>query len=174
MSMARALSHRGMGDAAYDSLFAAYAATGLSPAAFKEALPGATQPNPATCLQIQCGSISQAQAGLPLLAACSFDGFAGVRTCQDPLCAPYCTQTANAVASAAAPLPVAPRVAATFASVPARGCNQVYSGPNFGGPYGDAATCGCMAADFINDHPIIALALLGAAGWGIWKARKVK
>jgi hypothetical protein len=56
----------------------------------------------------------------------------------------------------------------------ARGCNPIYSGPNFGGPYGDAAGCGCMAADFINDHPIIALALLGAAGWGIYKARKAK
>ena len=178
MSMVRALSHRGMGDATYDALLATFEANAINPADFAQVRPGRPVPDPTKCLQIQCGAISQAEAGIDLLADCSFDGFAGVRTCSDPLCAPYCTQTANAVAVASQPLPVVPRVAATFSQAPppqttirGRGCSPIYSGPRFGGPYGDAS-CGCEGADFINDHWLLALALLGAAGYGIWKMRK--
>ena len=177
MSLARALTHRGMGDVTYDGLLAAFAAQAIDPAGFATVRPGRPIPDPSTCLKIQCGAISQAEAGIDLLADCSFDGFAGVRTCSDPLCAPYCTQTANAVAVASQPLPVAPRVAAQFSienlpsNVPGRSCSPYYSGPRFGGPYGDSSCGDCGAAEWISEHPILAVALLGAAGFAVWKIR---
>ena len=179
MSLARALTHRGMGDATYDGLLASFAAQAIDPADFATIRPGRPIPDPTKCLAIQCGAISQAEAGIDLLADCSFDGFAGVRTCSDPLCSPYCTTTANDVARGSQPLPVAPRVAEKFSienlpsTIRGGSCNQVYSGPRFGGPYGDS-TCGCGASDWINDHPFLALAIVGAAGYGIWKMRGAK
>lgn len=42
-----------------------------------------------TCMQIQCGAITQDQAGADLLYACSKAGYVGARACADQLCAPY-------------------------------------------------------------------------------------
>jgi hypothetical protein len=58
---------------------------GISAAAYL-AQYGRTAPDPETCLQIQCGTISQDEAGLDLIAACADFGYAGVKACVDPGC----------------------------------------------------------------------------------------
>ncbi len=157
-----------LGDAAYDSLLASFVARGLSPANFQLARPGRSLPDPVTCLKIQCGAITQDQAGNDLLADCSFAGFAGAQSCADPLCAPYCGQAAASVARASQPLPVAERVALQFLQPPSSGCDKVYSGPHFGGPYEDAPLCGC---GFVTEFPFLAMALVGLAGYGVYRWR---
>lgn len=157
---------------AYENLYASFAARAVDPASFQLARPGRPFPNPQTCLKIQCGSITQAEAGLDLLADCSFAGFAGAMSCEQPLCAPYCGGTAAGVARAAQPLPVAPRVEQMFLDAPLRsGCDPVYWGPKFGGPYSDSAPCGGCSS-FINEHPFVSLALLAAGAYGIYRWRK--
>ena len=42
--------------------------------------------DPTLCRKIQCGLITQSQAGYDLLLACSRAGYAGVRTAFDPVC----------------------------------------------------------------------------------------
>ncbi len=145
----------GLGDAAYDSLVANFATRAIDPAAFAQARPGRSVPNPETCLKIQCGAITQEEAGLDLLADCSFDGFAGAMSCASPLCAP--------------PLPVAPRVAQLAIDVSERtGCDPRYYGAKFGGPYGDAGSpCGCSFG-FVHEHPFLSVAVLSAAAYGIY------
>jgi hypothetical protein len=173
---------RGMGDAAYDALFAKYAANRVPADVFLEHFGGPEMggpyepPDPVVCLKIQCGVITQEQAGQKVLFSCANSNFTGVRSCYDPLCAPYCGSTAKAVARAAQPLPVAPRVEETFRRGPARGCHPIYTGDNFSGPYSDAAVsaavetadcCGLSSA--IDAHPFLAIA---AAIGGAWLIRK--
>ena len=168
-----------LGDSSYDVMVAAFAARAIDPADFAEVRPGRPVPDPVTCLKIQCGAITQEEAGLDLLADCSFGGFAGAMSCASPLCAPYCGNTAAAVSRAAQPLPVAPRVARMVVDVPqrlnlpGRGCESIFYGAKFGGPYDDSTPCGCGIQGFIADHPIMAVAILGAAAYGIyrWRAR---
>ena len=164
----------GLGDAAYDALVANFASRAIDPADFAKVRPGRSVPNPETCLKIQCGAISQEEAGLDLLADCSFDGFAGAMSCASPLCAPYCGgTTASSVARASQPLPLAPRIAQIFLDGPQRGCNPAYYGAKFGGPYGDAgSSCECSMG-FIHEHPILSVAMLGAAAYGLyyWRTR---
>ena len=164
---------RGMGDAAYDALFEAYKANAIDPVQGRQFLPSWwSPPDPEFCLKIQCGDISQAEAG-DQLKNCTFGGFQGVRSCADPLCAPYCGHTAAAVARATAqPLPVATRIAATFKAGPARGCDPTYTGPHFSGPYGATEPCGCGAAGFVNEHPVIAVLLVAGAAYGVYKWRE--
>jgi len=63
------------------------------------------------CQQIQCGLITQSQAGYDLLLACSRAGYAGVRTAFDPLCqqlaggGPVAVATQGAAAARVDPLP---------------------------------------------------------------------
>lgn len=164
----------GMGDASYDSLVAAFATRAVDPAGFARIRPGRPIPNPETCLKIQCGAITQEEAGIDLLADCSFGGFAGAMSCASPLCAPYCGSMAT-VARASQPLPVAPRVEQMFVdAIQRNGCEPVYWGAKFGGPYPDSSPCGCGAGGFIREHPFVAVALLGAAAYGIyrWRARR--
>ncbi len=161
----------GMGDASYDSLVAAFAIRAVPPSAFQQMRPGRPIPDPETCLKIQCGAITQEQAGIDLLADCSFGGFAGAMSCASPLCAPYCGSMAT-VARASQPLPVSPRVEQMFVDAQQRnGCDPVYYGAKFGGPYGDSSPCGCGARGFIAEHPFVAVALLGAAAYGIYRWR---
>jgi hypothetical protein len=174
----------GMGDAAYDKLFAAYAANRVPPDVFLEHFGGEEMggpyepPDPEVCLKIQCGAITQAQAGQKVLFACANSNFTGVRSCADPLCAPYCGNTASTVARAAQPLPVAPRVEQMFVTGPKRGCNPVYWGPKFGGPYSEQAPCGgrcepaAGAEDFINAHPLFSVLALAGAAYGVYHWRK--
>lgn len=42
-----------------------------------------------TCQQIQCGAITQEQAGMDLLLACSEAGYVGARSCADQICSPF-------------------------------------------------------------------------------------
>jgi hypothetical protein len=159
---------------AYDALMASFAARGVDPAQFSQVRPGRSYPDPVTCLRIQCGDITQAEAGLDLLADCSFAGFSGSQSCADPLCSPYCGNTAQRVARASQPLPVSPRIDRLFldsTGAGARGCDPVYWGPKFGGPYDSAIPCGDCGESFINAHPLLAVALLAAASYGIYRWR---
>ena len=45
-----------------------------------------------TCQQIQCGALTQEQAGVDLLMQCSMAGYAGSRNCSDPVCKPFVPQ----------------------------------------------------------------------------------
>lgn len=54
-----------------------------------EAQYGRPEPDESTCLQIQCGAISQAQAGMSLVVDCANAGWSGARSCSDPLCSPW-------------------------------------------------------------------------------------
>lgn len=159
-----------LGDAAYDALVAQFALKAISPADFARVRPGRPVPDPLTCLKIQCGAITQDQAGLDLLADCSFGGFAGAMSCASPLCSPYCGSMAP-VARASQPLPVAPRVEAMFATLAQRnGCEPIYWGAKFGGPYADSAPCSCSGS-FISEHPFLAAALVGVAAYGVYRLR---
>ena len=166
----------GLGDAAYDAIVGNFTARAINPSDFARVRPGRPVPDPVTCLKIQCGAISQEQAGLDLLADCAFDGFAGAMSCASPLCAPYCGgTTAATVARASQPLPIAPRIAQMFLENTGRraGCDPVYYGAKFGGPYGDSGpACGCSYG-FIHEHPILSVAILGAAAYGVyyWRTR---
>lgn len=163
----------GMGDANWDALFAQFSA-------------GAPDggPDPLLCLKIQCGAISQAEAGPELLDECALAGFSGALSCASPLCAPFCGTTAASVARASQPLPVAPRVEAMFADAPQRaGCSPLYWGPKFGGPYSSfggpyptasAVPVGCPTPGFLDEHPFLAVALLGVAAYGVYRWRAGK
>lgn len=157
----------GLGDAAYDSSLEEFKRRAVDPAAFQLARPGRPIPDPLACLKIQCGALSQGEAGLELLADCAFGGFAGVKSCYDPLCAPWCGATAATVARAGQPLPVAVRIQKVFAAGPVRGCNPIYTGELWGGPYSDpadSANC-CGVSGMIADHPVLALAALVGGAW---------
>jgi hypothetical protein len=158
-------------DSAYRQIFDRFASRAVSPADFARVRPGRPFPDPEVCLRIQCGRISQEEAGIPLLADCAFAGFQGSQSCADPLCAPYCGETANAVAQASFPLPVAPRVEAMFLAGPVPGCDPIYSGDNFSGPYGSDLPCGCGSAGWINEHPLLAVALVAASAYGVYRWR---
>jgi len=170
-------AHMGMGqlgDAAYDALVAQFALKAISPADFARVRPGRPIPDPLTCLKIQCGAITQEQAGIDVLADCSFGGFSGSLTCASALCTPYCGESMAPVARASQPLPVAPRVEQMFIDIPARtGCDPVYWGSKFGGPYTDSSPCSC-SGNFISQNPFMAVVLLGAAAYGVYLLRSVK
>jgi hypothetical protein len=164
-----------LGDAAWDALFDAYKLNAIDPVQGRAMLPAWwSPPDPEFCLKVQCGAISQAEAG-DQLKNCTFGGFQGTRTCADPICAPYCGHTAAAVARATAqPLPVATRIARTFREGPARGCDPLYTGPHFGGPYDAGLPCGCGAAGFVNEHPILAVLLAAGVAYGVYRLRGLR
>lgn len=68
------------------------------------------------CRQIQCGAITQAEAGALDLFECASAGYVGARPCTDPLCKPYLQAMAergNGCGTAlpqGPPMPVAPPV----------------------------------------------------------------
>jgi hypothetical protein len=161
-------------DSAYRSLFDRFSSRAVDPGSFALVRPGRPFPNPETCLRIQCGNISQEQAGVDLLADCAFAGFQGSQSCADPLCAPYCGETARTVARGSVfPLPVSPRVDALFLDGPPAGCDPVYSGDHFSGPYDDPGfLCGCSGpGGWVNDNPLLAVALVAAASYGVYRWR---
>jgi hypothetical protein len=53
------------------------------------AMYGKPEPDESTCLQIQCGAITQDQAGAELIADCMDAGYVGVKGCTDPACSPW-------------------------------------------------------------------------------------
>lgn len=62
---------------------------GMEASVFEEHF-GYPAPDPTTCRKIQCGQITQTEAGQKLLFECGNFGYEGVRSCLDPLCAPGC------------------------------------------------------------------------------------
>lgn len=82
------------------------------------------------CRRIQCGAVSQAQAGLDTLLECSQSGMVGVKGCGDPDCSPYldemrasgvCPPADGAVVVPASAAPTAlPLLAAAFPSITPR------------------------------------------------------
>lgn len=75
----------------YNELYDNFTKLAVDPVGFSTiARPGRIPPDPLTCLKIQCGALTQADVGPDMLADCSFGGFAGVRSCKDPLCGPMC------------------------------------------------------------------------------------
>jgi len=162
----------------YAELFDTFAARAVDAQDFAAVRPGRPFPDPETCLKIQCGAITQSQAGFALLADCAFAGFDGSQSCADPLCAPYCGDTAHMVARASFPLPVSPRVDALFLNGPVPGCAPIYKGSHFSGPYPVDSPCGCQSCGggcdspgFVAGHPILAVALVAAAAYGVYRWR---
>lgn len=74
----------------------------MDPAVFAEHF-GHAAPDPATCLQIQCGTLSQANAGMPLVEDCANFGYSGVKACTDPACDCPPAPTPKTLLSAAPP-----------------------------------------------------------------------
>lgn len=75
----------------------------LAPGQFEEHY-GHAPPDEATCIKIQCGAIPQSQVPAQLMLDCGNDGYAGPRTCKDPLCAPSCPTQLIAPGPPVAPL----------------------------------------------------------------------
>lgn len=86
-----------------------------------------------TCLRVQCGALSQQEAGLDTLLECSQAGLVGVKGCGHPDCVPYEEEmrlrgvcppghhvpTVSAVPAATTP-PALPIVTATLPSITPR------------------------------------------------------
>jgi hypothetical protein len=59
--------------------------------------------DPATCLEIQCGTLSQEAAGMSLIVECADAGYAGVKSCVDPACSCPAPPAPQSVTRAAPP-----------------------------------------------------------------------
>lgn len=64
--------------------------------------------DPATCTAIQCGTISQASAGMSLIEACADAGYAGVKACTDPACDCPAPPAPQSIISASPPAVASP------------------------------------------------------------------
>lgn len=153
----------------YSDLYQEFASR-ATPERFAAARPGRDFPDPKSCLMIQCGIITPDQAGMDLLADCSFAGFQGSMSCADPLCAPYCGRDAYGIARMSYPLPIAQRIARRFEEGPISRCANWYSGPRFWGPYSDPGY-DCPEPSWINQHPFLALGLAVTGVFALWRAR---
>jgi hypothetical protein len=115
------------------------------------------EPDRATCLQIQCGGISQAQAGMQLIQDCANAGYAGVRSCMDPACSPWCSSGPALVllrSDVVAPMP-------SITSTARSGCKQSI-----------ADTCPSALSSWVQSNPWIALGLAVVAGAVLFGGRK--
>jgi hypothetical protein len=125
----------------------------LDPGQF-EAQYGHPEPDAETCLQIQCGAISQAQGG-PLLVDCMNAGYAGARGCSDPNCAPYINRMPGCVpAPSVQPVLLRTQVVApmpSITSVARTSCTQPVSCPG-------------EATSWIEDNPWLAVGLAVGIG----------
>jgi len=141
------------------------------------------------CRQIQCGAITQAEAGVLDLYECAAAGFSGARGCTDPLCEPYLPRMAergNGCGTAMAdapPLPVPPPImldadsseSAIEQASPAPKLPPITPwnltppmpsitaavnfGPSTNPPAEDAA---CGFAQWVDGNPLLAMGLLAA------------
>lgn len=122
------------------------------------AMYGKPEPDESTCLQIQCGAISQEQAGAELIADCMDAGYFGAKGCTDPACSPWapsipgCFQNApNADGTVllrsqvVAPLP---SISLTANSI----CPEAMD------------DCPSDLDSFVDDNPLLALGIAFAAG----------
>jgi hypothetical protein len=114
-----------------------------------------------TCLQIQCGAISQSQAGMDTIMACARAGHVGVRSCLDPLCAPWCAKHPS---EAGSPVLLRSDVVAPMPSITSsarEGCEKVVQS-------------GCGSGDlggWIESNPWLAAGLALAAGYVLFGGR---
>lgn len=128
-----------------------------------------------TCQQIQCGTITQEQAGMDLLQACSAAGYVGARVCGDPVCAPYGGCGTPGPASSSTPMPSAttatmPSITNTAAVVaPVQvitplGMQQRMPQIVNSQPAVMVAPCSDSFAQWVSDNPMLAVgALAGLA-----------
>jgi hypothetical protein len=123
-----------------------------------EAQYGHPEPDASTCVQIQCGAISQTQAGMQLIVDCANAGYSGVRSCFDPACSPWRSRIPGCSLAPNAPSPVLLRsdVVAPMPSITttARGGCQQQSRP----------ACPSPLASWLQSNPLLALGLAIAAG----------
>jgi hypothetical protein len=116
------------------------------------------EPDRATCLRIQCGGISQDQAGMQLIQDCANAGYAGVRSCMDPACSPWCASSGPAPvllrSDVVAPMP-------SITSTARSGCKQ-----------SAADTCPSALTSWVESNPWVALGLAIAAGAVLFGGRK--
>jgi hypothetical protein len=140
-----------------------------------------------TCQQIQCGAITQEQAGVALLQACSAAGYVGARTCNDPVCVPFnlCPPAAAASAPSGTPGPAAstvPMPSATTAVMPSiTNTAQVVAPMQVITPSGmqqrmpqivnpapavmPGPACDNSFASWVNDNPLLAIGALAALAY---------
>jgi hypothetical protein len=114
------------------------------------------EPDRATCLQIQCGGISQDQAGMQLIQDCANAGYAGVRSCMDPACSPWCSSGPAPVllrSDVVAPMP-------SITSTARSGCKAVVS------------DCPSGLSSFIESNPWLAIGLAVVAGAVLFGGKK--
>ena len=134
----------------------------------------------ATCTQIQCGAITQDQAGMDLLEACSTAGYVGVKGCSDPACSPYSSlMQANGMCASAAPMPSPiPMPSATTAKMPSItqsvasmpvvtqvGMSQRMPQIVNPTPAVIQAPCGDAFAQWVNANPLLAVGALAVLAY---------
>ena len=122
-----------------------------------EAQYGRPEPDASTCEQIQCGAISQTQAGMQLIMDCANAGYSGARSCSDPLCSPWTSRIPGCASGAPSVQPVLLRsdVVAPMPSITTTArssCTQ------------PVTNCPSAAASWIENNPWLALGLALAAG----------
>lgn len=120
-----------------------------------EARYGRVEPDRATCLRIQCGGISQDQAGMQLIQDCANAGYAGARSCMDPACSPWCSRPDLVLLRSDVVAPM-PSITTTARS----GCKA---------PVSD---CPSALASLVESNPWIALALAFGVGAVLFGGRK--
>lgn len=123
-----------------------------------EAQYGHPEPDENTCLQIQCGAISQAQAGMSLIVDCGNAGYGGARSCSDPMCSPWINTIPGcrpaAVQSSNPPVLLRSDVVAAMPSITTTariGCQPVSGCPSAG-------------ASWIENNPWLAVGIAVAIG----------
>jgi len=149
----------------------------------------------AICQQIQCGALTQSQAGPDLVAACSAAGYVGARSCNDPVCDPYtAAMIANGVCppvyptASPIPTPSATLPSATTAPMPSIIATAPVVAPmpvitvpimqqrmpqivNTTPAVLTQASCDNSFAQWVSDNPLLALAGLAAVAYVCANAR---
>ena len=147
-------------------------------------LGGTMTADPATCTQIQCGAITQEQAGIDLLEACSAAGYTAARSCDDPTCDPYlAAMQANGMCASPVPQPSpTPMPSATTAQMPSiintaavvapmpvvTPVGMAQRMPNIVNPAPAAIAiqpCGDTFAQWVSNNTFLAIAGLGLLAW---------
>jgi hypothetical protein len=124
------------------------------------------EPDRATCLQIQCGAITQDQAGMQLIIDCANAGFAGARSCLDPACSPWRDSMPGWCGFSSGPAPVLLRsdVVAPMPSITSTarsGCTRSITD-----------VCPSGLASFVESNPWLALGLAVVAGAMLFGGKK--
>ena len=123
----------------------------------------------ATCTQIQCGAISQSDAGA-LAVECMNAGYVGAFGCSDPQCAPYLSQIPGCAAGAPPSPLVSPPPTATLvltraqliAPMPSITATARASCPQA------VNACPSELDSLIDQNPLLAIGLAAAAGAFLW------